>query len=343
MEEDYLKKIASIIVLSCLVLVAFFMLKPILLSIIFAFILAFIFSPIFNFLYKKTKMKNLSAALICVFLILIILLPLWFLAPLLIEQSIKIYVSAQQLDFVALLKSIFPSVSADFSAEIGSMIHSFVIKSLSSLMNSSSQLVLQLPTILLQFAIVFFTFFFSIRDKDELLVYIRSILPFSKDVEASLFKSTEEITSSVLYGQIVLGVIQGLIIGLAFFMFRIPSALILTLVAIFAGILPIIGPALVWVPVVIYLFVAGNSVSAFGISIFGIISSSSESLLRPLLLSKKSRLNPAIAIIGMIGGFFLFGILGFILGPLILAYLIIFLEVYRTKKIPPILIKEEKK
>ena len=84
----------------------------------------------------------------------------------------------------------------------------------------------------------------------------------------------------------------------------------------------------------------GNTIAAIGILVFGAISSNVDNFLRPMIVSKRTNLHSAIVIIVMIGGLFMFGILGVILGPLILAYLIILLEVYRKKTFPNILIRE---
>jgi len=345
MDKEYLKKITTLIILLVLVVLAFFLVRPILLSIIMGLILAFIFSPLYNILYKYFKSKNLSASVICILLLVVIILPLWFLTPVVIDQSIKIYMASQQMDFVTPLKNFFPNlfVSEEFSAEIGSTIYSFVTKATNSLMNSVSKLILNFATIFLQLLVVFFVLFFVLRDKEELVKYIQSILPFSKEVEKKLFKSSKEITVSVLYGQVVIGIVQGLIAGIGFFIFKIPNALLLTFFAALAGIFPVIGTALVWVPVVIYLFIAGESLPAIGVAIFGIFSSLMENLIKPVFISKRTNMNTSLILIGMIGGLLLFGILGIILGPLIIAYLLIVLELYRDKGSPTVFTQEPSK
>ena len=342
MEEFYFRKIMTTIILATLVVLSFLLLKPILLSIIFGILLAFIFTPVYNWFYKTTKSENISASLICFLLILLIVLPLWFLTPIAIDQSIKIYISSQQMDFIKPLKNIFPAFfsSEEFSSEIGSIIHSFVTKTTNKLMNSLSTLILNSPTIFLQSLVVFFTLFFVLRDKEELTSYIKSLLPFSKDVEKKLFELSKNLTSSVIYGQIVIGIVQGILLGVGLFIFKVPNALILTLLACLAGILPIIGVAIIWVPVAIYLLIAGNTFQALGVIIFGLISSSLDNFIRPIIVSKKTQMPSSLILIGMIGGLFLFGILGLILGPLILAYLLIILEVYRNKRTPSILTKQ---
>jgi predicted PurR-regulated permease PerM len=179
-----------------------------------------------------------------------------------------------------------------------------------------------------------------LRDKDKIMLYIKSLSPFSKEIEKKLFDSSRAITNSVIYGQVVIGILQGLLVGVGFFVLGIPNALILTLLACLVGILPVIGTAIVWVPVTIYLLVIGDAFSAIGIIIFGLVSSSLDNLIRPIIVSKRAKMNSLLVLLGMIGGLFLFGVLGFILGPLILAYLLIILELYRNKKVSGILIEE---
>ena len=345
MDEQYFKKILTAIILAFLVVLSFFLLKPLLLSIVVGIILAFVFSPLYNWIYKIIKLKNISALLICILLIVLIILPIWFLTPILIDQALKVYFVAQQTDFVTPLKNIFPSLfaSEQFSAEVGAITSSFVTKVADSLVNSLADILLNFPVIFLQLLVVFFTLFFVIRDKEQLVDYVKSLLPFSKSVEKKLFDSSKAITASVLYGQVIIGIIQGLIVGIGFFVFGVTNALLLTLLATFAGIFPIIGTTIIWLPVVIYLFIEGNIISAIGITIFGIISTTIDNFLRPIIISKRTKLNSSIILIGMIGGLLLFGVLGLILGPLILAYLLILLELYRKRQIPKIFIQQEAK
>jgi predicted PurR-regulated permease PerM len=343
MEENYFKKITTAIIFLALLVLSFFLLKPILLSMIGGLVIAFIFFPIYKKIFKWTKNKGFSAALICTFLLLALLALLWFLTPMLIDESIKIYRASQSMDLVATLKGIMPSLfsSQESSEQIGSIVQNFITKATNALMNYLSNLVLELPTILMDIFVLFFTFYYALRDNDKLLKYIQEILPFSDEVVKKLFTSTKEITSSVLFGQIVIGAIQGVILGIGLFIFGVPNALILTLVAIVVGILPILGPAIVGVPVALFLVIGGNTFSAVGILAFTAISSLSDHLFRPVLVAKRAKLHTAVALIGTIGGLLLFGIIGIVLGPLILAYLITLIGIYKNKPLSGILVKQD--
>jgi predicted PurR-regulated permease PerM len=343
MEENYFKKVTTAIIFLALLVLAFFLLKPILLAMIGGFVLAFIFYPLYNQFVKWTKNRGISALIICTFLLLVIVALLWFLTPMLIDESIKIYRASQSMDLVAILKGIIPSLfsSVESSEQIGSILQSFITKATNSLMNYISNLVLELPTILMDIFVLFFTFYYALRDKEKITKYIQDILPFSDEVVKKLFTSTKEITSSVLFGQILIGAIQGVILGIGLFIFNVQNALLLTLIAIVVGILPILGPAIVGIPVALFLLIGGNTFGAVGILAFTAISSLSDHIFRPLFVAKRAKLHTAIALLGTIGGLLLFGILGIVIGPLILAYLITLIGVYKNKPLSGILIKQE--
>ncbi|MEX0921013.1 MAG: AI-2E family transporter [Candidatus Pacearchaeota archaeon] len=332
MESDFKKTMAAIFTVSLLVL-SFLILKPIMVSIILALILVFLFSPVYDWLYKKIGSKNLAVSLILVFLFAIIVLPIWFLTPIILTQTLDIFKLVHGIDYISAFQSVFPNIfsSEQISAEVSYAISSITTNTIDKVISSLTQIIINFPVILLQMAVVFFTFFFVLKEKESVVEYLKSILPFSKKIEKKLFKYTHGITSSILYGQFIVGIIQGIILGIGLFIFGVPSALLITVIAVFAGILPVIGTFIVWIPVVAVLFINGNMLPAWGMLIFGLISSNIDNFLRPLIVARRTEIHMAIVLVSMIGGLFFFGILGIILGPLVISYLLIFLELYRGK------------
>jgi len=342
MDDSNFRKIMSAILLVSLIILSVLILNSVLISIIIAFLLAFIFAPVYTWLDKKIKSPNISAGLIILVLLIIIILPIWFLMPLLLEQSYDIFQKTAGIDFITPLKSIFPPLFASerFSAEVGSIISSFTTNTANSLVNSLAGVILDFPTIMLHLVVIFFTFFFLLRDKEIIVSYIKSLLPFSKEVEEKIFEYSRSVTASVLYGEFVVGMLQGLILAVGLFIFQIPNTLFFSLIALFLGVLPIVGTAILWVPIAIYLFATNNPIAAWGIVIFGLLSSSIDNILRPLIVEKRTKIHSAIVLVAMIGGLFFFGIIGFVLGPLIISYLLILLEIYRGKAKPALVIQE---
>ncbi len=339
MKDEYFNKVVTGVIVFFLAVLSFLILKPILMAIITALILAFVFSPVYKWLYKKIHLKNTSVSIIMLFLMAIIILPIWFLTPILLQQSFSIFQYTQQIDFVKPLEAIFPRffASQQFSSEVGSIFSSFTSKVANSFVNSVSGLILNFPTITLQFIVVLFTFFYVLRDADEVIKYVKRMLPFSKEVQNKLFEYSEGITASVLYGQVIIGTIQGIITGIGFYLFGVHNALFLTLLAVLAGIFPIIGTAVIWIPVTIYLFIGGNIGPGWGVVAFGLLSSVVENFLRPAIVSRRTKIHSGLLLVSMIGGAFFFGILGFILGPLVVSYLLVLLEIYRGKNLSRII------
>ncbi len=334
MKENSFKNILLLGLLVGILVLSFLLIKPILMAIITGFILAFIFMPVYRKLLHYLKSPNASSLIICIVLLAIIIFSLWFLVPVGINQAVKVYFASRNFDFVTPLKSIFPSVfqSNSLAVDVGNAISNFMVSFTDKLVQYFSNFLLELPSLTLQLIVVFFTLFFVLRDKEKLSEFLKSFSPFSKDVEKRLIKSSSSITSSILYGQVIIGLVQGLVAGAGFFIFGVPNAFLFTLLAVLAGVFPIIGTAFVWVPVAIYALVNMSFFKVVGILFFGFLSIISGHILRPMIVSRKTKVHSSIVLIGMIGGVFYFGILGFILGPLILSYLLILLEGYQFKK-----------
>ena len=201
MDTIYFRKFLVISFLIGLLILTFLVLKPILLFIVLGFILAFIFSPIYNLLVKVIKSPTVSASILSLILIAIVILPIWFFTPMVIDQVFNLYQLAQKTDFVAIFKNIFPAffASEQFSSEIGSTIQSFITNVFNSILNKLGEMILNFPTIILNSVVVLFTFFFALKEKEKLFVFIKSLSPFSKEVEIKLAQSSKDITASVLY------------------------------------------------------------------------------------------------------------------------------------------------
>ena len=344
--EKTFKNIISISLVIILVILAVIIIKPIFIAISFGVLSAYLFHPIFNIFLKVFKNKTLSASLVCLALLVILLVPIYFFAGALIDQIVNLYLVLQKLDVYTLVREILPSTmdSSGINSVISTSLGSIVPKLLSGILNYISDLIFNLPTILLNLFVFLFVFFFTLRDGDLIMEYIKSLAILSKETEEKFFKQFKDITYSVLYGQVVVGIIQGLIAGIGYVIFGVPGAIVLTVLTMITAILPMIGAWLIWVPVDIYLFASGNTGAGLGLLIYGlIVVSLIDNVLRTIIISRKTKINSGIIIIGMIGGFIVFGILGFVLGPLILAYIILLLELYRKRREESIFIKEAPK
>jgi predicted PurR-regulated permease PerM len=226
--------------------------------------------------------------------------------------------------------------TANFNNIVGQLFSGFL--------NQFTDLFVNLPSIMLKFAVFLFTFFFAIRDSKTLSSYITKLSPFSKKMEIKIMTEFRGITNAIVFGQVLVGVIQGLALGIGVFILRIPNALTLTFIACLVSIIPLIGAWGVWAPVSAYLLINGQIFSGIFLALYGFFFVSTiDNFLRPYILSRRTSLALPVSIIGTIGGLYFFGIAGLLLGPLILAYALIIIEFYQKGRLNELFQKNEVK
>lgn len=332
--EETRKKIGTFFLLVVLAMLVFFLLKPILLAAIGGLLLAYIFNPLYVRLNGWLGKKNLAAFLVVFMVALILLIPLWFITPILVEQVFAIFTQSQAIDFSAIIKSIFPTASEAFITQMIVTVNSIISSSSSAVLNWLVGIFLNLPKLIFNIVIIAIVFFFSLRDSDILAKFIADISPLARSKEKAVVQHFKDITNSIVFGQVIVGIAQGIFAGIGLFAFGIPNAFFLTLLAVFLSIIPFIGPAVLWIPVTIALFAEGSTGIAIGFLLYNVfIVSTVDNVLRVYIISRKTNASQILMLIGMIGGVLLFGLLGLILGPLILAYFMMFLDLYRNKKL----------
>jgi len=326
-------KTITIVFIAALFILGLFILRPIIISVFLGLLLAYIFHPVYQKLNRKIKRRRLSALILIGGLVLIVTLPLVYLAPLLVRQTFEAYLFLQNVDLVTPVQELFPSLFQD-SRTLAVNLNSYVSQLFNSLLNGLGAFLVSLPGFMLQFIVFIFTFYFSISDSEKLKSYFMSLSPFPPSIEAKFLQEFRKITNSLIYGQFLIGILQGFALGLALLFLGVPNFLILTFLASIMAIIPILGAWIIWIPVAIYFLTIGSPIKALILAVYGtFFVGSLDNFLRPYLLSKNSRLPVSIGLIGIIAGLYAFGIVGIILGPLIFAYILIILDFYREGKL----------
>lgn len=310
---------------------AFFILKPIIFSLAAGLLLAYMFLPVYRYLFSFFKERTITALAVSVVVVLVLFIPLWFTIPLVIRQLSEMFRFFQTLDVAAFVRQVLPTSSAQLQVDVTTAIVSFIGKITTSSLSSLGGFLLDLPSVLLHTTVIVFVFFFAMRDNDKLKAYVAELSPLKKEKGTQLAKQFKKITNSFVYGNFLIGIIQGIGTGIGLLIFGVPSALVLTLFAIIAAILPVLGPWLVWVPAVIYLFSIGHTGAAIGFTIYSlVIVSTIDNFLRPYLVARNTKSSSVVILLGMIGGLMAFGIIGLLIGPLVLEYIILFLDAYKS-------------
>ncbi|CAN5575853.1 AI-2E family transporter [soil metagenome] len=163
----------------------------------------------------------------------------------------------------------------------------------------------------------------------QLMQWLKKLSPLNDELDTKILSRITIMTISMFQGVIVVAIAQGLVSGLLFLITGTPVTLLLTLLAITAGVIPL-GASIVAVPVGIYHLLSGNFWQASVVLLgYFLIVSNIDNVVRPMLVSKETPLNPALVILSAFGGLSWFGLLGVIYGPVIMIILMTLVEIYK--------------
>ena len=180
--------------------------------------------------------------------------------------------------------------------------------------------------------VLIFVLYFMLIGGHKMENYISDILPFNQVNKKSILEEIHMIVKSNAIGIPLLAVIQGGIAMLGYYIFDAPSPLLFGFLTCFATIIPIVGTALIWIPLLIYMILAGNWSNAIGLGIYAIvIITQVDNLIRFILQKKIADTHPLITIFGVVIGLPLFGFMGVIFGPLMLALFILCVDIFKRE------------
>ena len=183
--------------------------------------------------------------------------------------------------------------------------------------------------LILNLFIMLYAMFFFFKDGQKILERIFYYLPLSDEDETRMLARFTSITRATIKGTVVIGIIQGALAGIAFWMAGIQGAAFWGTIMAILSIVPGIGAALIWVPAVIYLFIngqvlAGTLLLGWCAAVVGTI----DNILRPILVGKDAKMPDLLILVGTLGGLFLFGPIGFIVGPIVCGLFLTVWDIY---------------
>jgi predicted PurR-regulated permease PerM len=335
MDRKLINNILVFIIIISILVLAFFIIKPIFVSIIFGLLFAYIFNPVYKKINKKIKNDTISASILLILITILFLAPIIYFTPVLINQMFNIFDIIKQINFAELITTFFPFLGKEGTAySILLNLNNLPGKTLSSLMEYFFSIVMNLPQITLQILVFLFTLFYAMKDAERLKEYTTDISPFSKATERRFLREFRGITNAIILGQVVIGIIQGLTLGIGLWFLGVENVLSWTIITVILSIIPIIGPWLVWIPLSIFMISNGEITKAIILVLYGgLFVSNIDNVIRPYLLNRSVKLHVMVTIIGTIGGLYFLGIVGLILGPLILAYALIIIDFYREGRL----------
>lgn len=286
--------------------------------------------PYYHLTVVKGHRKWVIATAFIVAAVLVIILPLyglWYmLAPKvsdLLDQSRDMSGSVKEL--VGRLKAAFPRLNVDVTDRQIQQAGEWVAGALPGFLGSAANMATN-------FVLAFFLLYFMLMDGRIMEREIQRFLSLKDHNIDMLWKETRVMVVSNAIGLPVLALIQAVAAALGYWLFGIEQWLVWAVVTGVFSLLPVLGTAIVWVPMVVYLYAIGHGGAGTGLLVYSIlIITNVDNVLRFTLLQKLGDVHPIITVLGLFAGIPLFGFMGFIFGPLLLSYLLLLIKVYRIE------------
>jgi len=188
---------------------------------------------------------------------------------------------------------------------------------------------------LVGFFFMLFLLFFMLRDGTAIFSRMKRLIPVPEEHREQLFHHLASVTRGVFYGIGLTAIVQGILVGIGFAVAGLPSPVVFGVLAAILALLPAGGAAIVWIPAVLYLAGAGRWGMAIFMLIWGVIVSTSDNILRPILVSRYAHVSAFMVFVGVVGGIGAFGAIGILVGPVFLALVAAILVYFDEKVIEP--------
>lgn len=186
---------------------------------------------------------------------------------------------------------------------------------------------------IVSFFIMLYLLFFLLRDGSELSKNIRDAIPLQEELQRNLSSKFTNVIRTTVKGNIVVTILQGALGGLIFWFLGIHAPVLWAVVMAFLSLLPAVGTALIWLPVAIYFLVTGATwkgvvLIAYGVLVIGLV----DNILRPILVGKDTKMPDYVVLISTLGGMAIFGLNGFVIGPVIAAMFMAVWDIVATSR-----------
>jgi predicted PurR-regulated permease PerM len=307
---------------------------PLMKAIIGGMVLGYIFYPIYKKSLKIVKNKKAASLLMSFIVLLVIIVPIFFTANAIINESIKFFYEVRDIDLSTTIHFFDKYLSQ--SVDLNFYIKELLNKGAISLADWASNFIFSLPGKAISLFVMLFVLYYSFLEGKDFIKKLESYLPLSHEIRKKVSKKFKDVVRASLYGIVVTAILQGVIGGIGFVLFDVSSPILWTIVMIILSMLPFLGASLVWFPASIYKIITGDLFNGIGLLIYGlIIVSLIDNVLRPKIVGSKASIHPIIVLVGVLGGLEVFGLFGIIIGPLILAITLVFLELYISERKKP--------
>jgi predicted PurR-regulated permease PerM len=324
-----------LLTLAILILCAL-ILQPFFTTIVGAIVLAVVTQRPYDWLATKIRNRNACATVALLLVILAVVIPSFFLAQELGQQAMGAIAALRNdanqqkvADYLARHPALGDRVYAFTSSiDADNATHAtaaYLGRNLGGFLGYSIRIITQIVVML-------FILFFLFRDRTLALASLRSLLPLRDDEAVELLHRLDDTIYATALGRLVIAAIQGILAGLAYWFLGVPGVILWAFTTAIMALIPAFGTVLVWAPIALYLGFNEHWGKAALLALWGgLIVSTIDNILYPVLVGTRLRAHTVTILIGILGGVTLFGITGIILGPIIFTLAGTLLEFWRNR------------
>jgi len=338
-QKDQARLLALLVAAAIAFYLCWLMLQPFVEVLLWASVLVVVFYPVHKRLTARTKSPGLSAALSSLLVIATILVPLTLVTWAVVNEVANVAQSVQD-NVSSLLDPNSPTTGRALKW-LGKYVNVDQLRSqqyiVGRLKSLSGQIAGQtlgvvggLVGAVVEIFFVIFTMYYLFRDGEWITDWLRDVLPLEKAQSHEIFARMRDVISASVYGVVAIATVQGALGGLMFWLLGLPSALVWGVVMIFMSMIPVLGSFVVWVPAAIFLAATGHWGKAAILTAWGaLVIGSIDNFLRPKLVGGKTKLHELLIFFSVLGGLQVFGVLGLVVGPVIVAVTLALMDVFR--------------
>lgn len=335
MDRSYLQTYFFVGLLLIATVLVFALFSPFLEVLVLSSIFGVVLTPLHRRISNKIGGRNgLSAFIVVLLFAVVVMTPAVFLTTQVFSESKGIYTqltSESQIDYIqkltASVEKPIQKFIPDFRVNIGEyagMFADWITGHLSTILSSVINIVTGI-------VLIFISLYFFLKDGKKFKDILINLSPLKDKYDDEIFIKIKQTINSTVRGVLLVAVVQGVLSGIGMWVFGIPNATLWGSISAIASLVPGLGTAVVFIPAVLYMYIAGNVPFAIGLLLWGaLIVGLVDNVLGPYLYSKGTEVHQLIMLFAVLGGLSVFGPIGFIFGPLIIGLFFALIDIYQN-------------
>lgn len=313
------------------------LMAPFAITLLTAGIAAILLSPLHRLLSRKLKSSKLSAGVILLAVFILIVGPLATAGVVMVDQALelgrRVVADPNWFNFSRLLgHPWYQGLPVTIQNTIQSLDLNLIIRSLADwATNNAANIFKGGADLALKGFIFFLCLYFCLIDREKIKNEMNALSPLKNSVDNNIAARVIETVRGVVFGSLIVSLVQGLLAALGLAIFGVPAWLLLGGLVVIAAQIPMIGTTVIMLPAVFYLLATGHVAAAIGLLIWSmLIVGTVDNVLKPYVVGGKTKMNSLLILLSMLGGIQLLGPIGLVVGPTILSAFLVVLELYKN-------------